>query len=73
MAQLVASIFGVVLGGVGEVVGLDLAGDEIFAASIGCVDSLYLSEKCICLFGSTVCLFLFLQLPWARRQSVILN
>ena len=43
MAQLVASIFGVVLGGVGEVVGSDFARDEIFTASIGSVDSLYLS------------------------------
>ena len=43
MAQLVASISGVVLGGVVEVVGRNLARDEIFTASIGSVDSLYLS------------------------------
>ena len=37
MAQLVALISGVVLGGVAEVVGSNL---EIFTASIGSVDSL---------------------------------
>ena len=37
MAQLVASIFGVVLGGVAEVVGSNIARDEIFTAFIGAV------------------------------------
>ena len=41
MAQLVASMSGVVLGGVVEVVGLNLARGKIFTASIGSVDSLY--------------------------------
>ena len=41
MAQLVASVFGVVLGGVAEVVGSNLARGKIFTASIGSVDSLY--------------------------------
>ena len=41
MAQLVASVSGVVLGGVAEVVGSNLARDKIFTASIGSVDSLY--------------------------------
>ena len=41
MAQLVASISGVVLGGVVEVVGSNLARGKIFTASIGSVDSLY--------------------------------
>ena len=41
MAQLVASMSGVVLGGVVEVVGSNLARDKIFTASIGSVDSLY--------------------------------
>ena len=41
MAQLVASMSGVVLGGVVEVVGSNLARGEIFTASIGSVDSLY--------------------------------
>ena len=41
MAQLVASVYGVVLGGVAEVVGSNLARDKIFTASIGSVDSLY--------------------------------
>ena len=44
MAQLVASMSGVVLGGVVEVVGSNLARGKIFtAASIGSVDSLYSS------------------------------
>ena len=41
MAQLVASASGVVLGGVAEVVGSNLARDKIFTVSIGSVDSLY--------------------------------
>ena len=41
MAQLVASVSGVVLGGVTMVVGLSLARGEICTASIGSVDSLY--------------------------------
>ena len=49
MAQLVASMSGVVLGGVVEVVGSNLARGKIFTASIGSVDSLYLSEFIYCL------------------------
>ena len=41
MAQLVASMSGVVLGGVVEVVGSNLARGKIFTASICSVDSLY--------------------------------
>ena len=41
MAQLVALMSGVVLGGVAEVVGSYLARGKIFTASIGSVDSLY--------------------------------
>ena len=41
MAQLVALMSGVVLGGVAEVVGSNLARGNIFTASIGSVDSLY--------------------------------
>ena len=41
VAQLVASVSGVVLGGVAEVVGPNLARGKIFTASIGSVDSLY--------------------------------
>ena len=41
MAQLVASMSGVVLGGVAEVVDSNLAKGKIFTASIGSVDSLY--------------------------------
>ena len=42
MAQLVALMPGVVLGGVAEVVGSNLARGKIFTASIGSVDSLYI-------------------------------
>ena len=48
MVQLVALMSGVVLGGVAEVVGSNLARGKIFTASIGSVDSLYPSV-CICL------------------------
>ena len=41
VAQLVASVSGVVLGGVAEVVGSNLARGKIFTASICSVDSLY--------------------------------
>ena len=41
MAQLVASMSGVVLGGVVMVVGSNLARGKIFTTSIGSVDSLY--------------------------------
>ena len=49
MAQLVASASGVVLGGVAEVVGSNLARGEIFTSSIGTVDSLYPSVFIYCL------------------------
>ena len=43
MAQLVASMSRVVLGGAVMVVGLNLARGKIFTVFIGSVDSLYLS------------------------------
>ena len=49
VAQLVALMSGVVLGGVAEVVGSNLAGGKIFTASIGSVDSLYPSVCIYCL------------------------
>ena len=49
VAQLVASMSGVVLGGVAEVVGSNLARGKIFTASIGSVDSLYSSLFIYCL------------------------
>ena len=49
MAQLVALMSGVVLGGVAEVVGSNLARGKIFTASIGSVDSLYPSVLIYCL------------------------
>ena len=44
MAQLVASMSGVVLGGVVEVVGSNLARGKNFTASIGSVDSRYIHQ-----------------------------
>ena len=44
---LVALMSGVVLGGVAEVVGSNLARGKIFTASIGSVDSLYLINSYI--------------------------
>ena len=49
MAQLVALMSGVVLGGVAEVVGSNLARGKIFTASTGSVDSLYPSVFIYCL------------------------
>ena len=49
MAQLVASVSGVVLGVVAEVVGSNLARGKIFTASIRSVDSLYPSIFTFCL------------------------
>ena len=49
MAQLVALMSGVVLGGVAEVVGSNLARGKIFTASIGSLDSLYPSVFIYCL------------------------
>ena len=48
MAQFVALMSGVVLGGVAEVVGSNLARGKIFTASIGSVDSLYPSVYIYC-------------------------
>ena len=49
MAQLVASVSGVVLGGVAMVAGSSLARGEIFTASIGLIDSLYPSVFIYCM------------------------
>ena len=49
VATLVASMSGVVLGGVVEIVGSNLARGKIFTASIGSVDSLYPSVSIYCL------------------------
>ena len=43
MVHLVALMSGVVLGGVDEVLGSNLAKGKIFTASISSVDSLYIS------------------------------
>ena len=49
MAQLVAWVSGVVLGGVAEVVGSNLASGKIFTSSISSVGSLYPSVFTYCL------------------------
>ena len=48
MAQLVASVSGVVLGSDAEVVGSNLSRGKIFTGSIGSVDSLYPSVFIYC-------------------------
>ena len=52
VAQLVASMSGVVLGGVAMVMGSNLARCKIFTASIGSVDSLFLSVFIYCMSAS---------------------
>ena len=54
MAQMVASMSGIVLGGVVMVVGSNLARCRIFTASIGSVDSLSL-----CSYVSVVVFFIY--------------
>ena len=49
MAQLVAMMFGVVLGEVAMVVGSSLSRGKIFTASIGSVDSSYPSVFIYCM------------------------
>ena len=49
MAQLVASMPGVVLGGVAMVVGSNFARGKIFSIFIGSVDSIYLPIFSYCL------------------------
>ena len=56
VAQLVASVSGVVLGSVAKVVGSNVARGKIFIASIGSVDSLYPS------------LYIYIYIPHQRRH-----
>ena len=49
MAQLVALMSGVVLGGIADVVGSNFARGKIFTSSIGSVDSLYSSVFICCM------------------------
>ena len=56
MAQLVASVSCVVLGGVAEVVGSNLAGGKIFTAFNGSVDSLY---PFVYIYGSQITVKVF--------------
>ena len=59
VAQLVASVSGVVLGGVAEVVGSNLARGKIFTASIGSVDSLYPS----------VCIYIYIYIYCPKENG----
>ena len=70
VAQLVASMSGVVLGGVVEVVGSNLARGKIFTASIGSVDSLYPSIYiyiyiyiCVCVSHSSFNIVEYYMIP----------
>ena len=68
MAQLVAMVSDVVLGGVAEVVGSNLARGKIFTASICSVDSLYPSVYIyLTVMLHVLCLFSALSRTW---QSV---
>ena len=58
MAQLVASMSGVVLGGVVEVVGSNLARGKIFTASFCSVDSLYPS---VYIFFETFVIYIYIS------------
>ena len=77
MAQLVASMSDVVLGSVVMVVGSNLARGKIFTASIGSVDSLYLSifiycmnlQKFLILCSSKVMMFVKL---YSRTSDICL-
>ena len=69
MAQLVASVSGVVLGGVAEVVGSNLARGKIFTASIGSVDSLYPSVY-NCQYDPLHLEMLNSQVIWCRFLSM---
>ena len=64
MAQLVASVSCVVLGGVAEVVGSNLARGKIFTASIGSDDSLYPSVYIYNGYTVMVCTFFFYNQEW---------
>ena len=61
MAQLVALMSGVVLGGVAEVVGSNLARGKIFTASIGSVDSLYPS----------VYIYIYIYIKLSNKNSIL--
>ena len=65
MAQLVASMSGVVLGGIAMIVGSNLARGKIFTASIGSVDSLYLSVYIYIRICMSVYLSVCLSVSWA--------
>ena len=76
MAQLVASVTGVVLGGVAEVVSSNLAKCKIFTASIVSVDSLYPSvyiRGVIRKFAENSCHFYIVRTIELELQHTILQ
>ena len=64
VVQLVASMSGVVLGGVVEVVGSNLDRGKIFTASIGSVDSLYPSLS----LSLSLSLYIYIYIYIYRKQ-----
>ena len=78
MAQLVASMSGVVLGEVVMVVGSNLARGKIFTASIGSVDSLYLSVFIYCvnlyqfliLCSSKAMMFIYIYIRFTKIKVI---
>ena len=70
MAQLVASMSGVVLGGVVEVVGSKLAGGKIFTASIGSVDSLYPS---IYIYRGYIYIYIYIYIYTLNIRALYLH
>ena len=71
MAQLVASMSGVVLGSVVEVVGSNLARGKIFTASIGSVDSLYIPPYIHFHLKQSFCMEPYLSLTnFHHRQAI---
>ena len=73
MAQLVASMSGVVLGGVVEVVGSNLARGKIFTASIGSVDSLYPSVFIYCLILCSSKAMMFVRLYFRTSDIYLIS
>ena len=70
MAQLVALMSGVVLGGVAEVVGSNLARGKIFTASIGSVDSLYPSVYIYIYIYIYIYMYIYLYEPAQSEYKV---
>ena len=68
MAQLIASMFDVVLGGVSEVVGSNLARGKTFTVSIGSVDLLYPSTQLIMTFLKYIYIYIYIKYLYIERS-----